>query len=112
MNYAASELMCRRNTYHLAVAFLDHYLDKAKKIPGKIQAFGAGAFLLAVKQEERGAETYVLNILTDGGSGLTREDIIGAESSIVLGLGFKLNFNTLPFWCDYFSQKWDNYIKR
>lgn len=77
MNYVASELMCRRNTYHLAVAFLDHYLDK-EKIPGKIQALGAGAFLLAVKQEERGAETYVLNILAESGSGLSREQIIEA----------------------------------
>lgn len=50
MNYVASELMCRRNTYHLAVAFLDHYLDKEKSMPGKLQALGAGALLLSVKQ--------------------------------------------------------------
>lgn len=112
MNYVATELMCRRNTYHLAVAFLDHYFDKESKISGKLQAFGAGALLLAVKQEERGAETYVLNILSGSGSGLNREEIIEAESIIILGLGFKLNFNILPFWCDYFTQKWDNYFKR
>lgn len=29
----------------------------------------------------------------------------------MLGLGFKLNFSTLPFWFDYFSQKWDSFCQ-
>jgi hypothetical protein len=54
LSFVTSELQCRRNTYHMAVAFVDNYLEKEKTIPGKIQALGAGALLLAVKQEERG----------------------------------------------------------
>ena len=34
----------------MAVAFLDNYLDKAGKVPSKLQSLGAGALLLAVKQ--------------------------------------------------------------
>lgn len=56
----------------MAVAFVDNYLEKEKRISGKIQALGAGALLLAAKQEERGVETYILNILSGNGSGLTR----------------------------------------
>lgn len=50
MSYVSAELLCRRNTYHMAVAFIDSYLDKAGKMPNKLQALGAGALLLAVKQ--------------------------------------------------------------
>lgn len=53
----------------------------------------------------------MLNILSGSGSGLTRDEVIEAESAIILGLGFKLNFHTLPFWCDYFSQKWDKHAQ-
>lgn len=112
MSFVTAELLCRRNTYHMAVAFIDNYLDKKQSMPAKLQALGAGALLLAVKQEERGTETYVFNVLSGNGSGLSREEIINAESSIILGLGFKLNYSTLPFWCDYFSQRWDDFLKK
>ncbi len=51
MIYVSAELLCRRNTYHIAVAFIDNYLDKKGTLPAKLQALGAGALLLAVKQE-------------------------------------------------------------
>jgi hypothetical protein len=50
MSYVSAELLCRRNTYHMAVAFLDNYLDKAGKVPNKLQSLGSAALLLAVKQ--------------------------------------------------------------
>lgn len=34
------------------------------------------------------------------------------ERRILLSLNFKLKANTLPFWIDYFSLKWDNFVDR
>jgi hypothetical protein len=112
LSFVAAQILLRRNTLHLAVVIIDAYLDAKGSAPAKLQALGAGALLLAVKQEERGNETEVLGQLSGNGSGLNREEIIKVESSVVLGLNFKLNLNTLPFWCDYFSQKWDHYVER
>jgi len=53
-----------------------------------------------------------LGTLSGSGSGLAREEILEMESAIILSLGFKLNVNTLPFWCDYFSQQWDNFLEK
>lgn len=54
LGLVAGELMLRRNTLHLAVSFIDAYLDSKGSIPSKLHALGSGALLLAVKQEERG----------------------------------------------------------
>ena len=54
LNFVSTELLLRKNTLHLAVAFLDAYLEKTDSVHQKMQALGAGALLLAVKQEERG----------------------------------------------------------
>ncbi len=53
-----------------------------------------------------------MSILSGNGSGLARDEILEMESSIILLLGFKLNVNTLPFWCDYFSQQWDLFLEK
>ena len=76
----------------------------------RLHLYGAACLLLSVKQEERGSESLVLEVLCKGAD-LTREEILKTESVVVLGLNFKLNFNTLPFWCDYFSQKWDAFVE-
>lgn len=109
LGFIAAEMLLRKNTVHLAVAFIDGFIDQKGAIPKKIHALGAGALLLAVKQEERGAEGDLLACLSNSDSGLSKDEIIKVESSIVMGLSFKLNYSTLPFWFDYFSQKWDNF---
>ena len=50
MGYVCAELICRRNTFHMAVAFVDGYLARTGELPAKLQCLGAGAILLAVKQ--------------------------------------------------------------
>ena len=55
LGFIAAEMLLRKNTVHLAVAFIDGFIDQKGAIPKKIHALGAGALLLAVKQEERGA---------------------------------------------------------
>lgn len=51
LNFVATELLLRKNTLHLAVAFLDAYLERTDNVHQKLQVLGAGALLLAVKQE-------------------------------------------------------------
>jgi hypothetical protein len=109
LNFISAELLLRKNTLHLAVAFIDAFLQQKSAPAPKMQTLGAAALLLAVKQEERGCEGEVLAALSSCEGGLVKDEIIKVESSIVLGLGFKLNFSTLPFWFDYFSQKWDDF---
>lgn len=43
-------MLLRKNTLHLAVAFIDAYADQKGVIPSKLQTLGAAALLLAVKQ--------------------------------------------------------------
>ena len=33
LNYVCAELLCRRNTFHMASAFLDHYLHRQMRNP-------------------------------------------------------------------------------
>jgi hypothetical protein len=65
LSYLAAELLLRRNTLHLAVSFLDDFLRRKGVAHGKLQALGAGALLLAVKQEERGSEACLLEVLSN-----------------------------------------------
>jgi ABC-type maltose transport system permease subunit len=50
LSFIAAELLLRKNTLHLAVAFIDGFIFQKGAIPQKMHAFGAGALLLAVKQ--------------------------------------------------------------
>lgn len=51
LNFIAAQLLLRKNTLHLAVAFIDSFLQQKATPPQKLQMLGAGALLLAVKQE-------------------------------------------------------------
>jgi hypothetical protein len=73
LGFIAAELLLRKNTVHLAVAIIDGFIDQKGVVPQKIQALGAGALLLAVKQEERGSEGDVLAFLSSSDTSLTKD---------------------------------------
>lgn len=41
---------------------------------------------------------------------MLREQVIECEKAILTKLNFRLKSNTLAFWVDYFSLKWDTFL--
>jgi hypothetical protein len=107
----SASLMLSRETAHLAVHYLDSFLAEKEVAIEDVHVFTAAALLLSVKQEEREQQSALLTTAcAPERSILLRDRVLESEKLILVSLNFRLKSNTLAFWVDYFSLKWDAYI--
>ena len=53
-----------------------------------------------------------MDALTESQKNITKTQLLEMQNKVVVKMNFKLSFNTLSFWVDYFSQKWDDFTAR
>ena len=66
---------------------------------------------LAVKQEERDSQVALIDtVCLSEKMFIQKSSIVEMEQQILMKLHFKLKSNTLVFWVDYFTLKWDAFV--
>jgi hypothetical protein len=112
MYLLSASLMLGRETAHLAVHYLDSFLADKEMPLENVHVSAAAGLLLSVKQEEREHQSALLTTacMSERFS-LLRDRVLESEKLILVSLNFRLKSNTLAFWIDYFSLKWDTYIR-
>jgi len=87
----SAELFLKRQTYYLAVNYVDRYFSKVRGVSReKVQCVGTSALYLASKMEEiNPPKLEMLSMATAGGS--TKQQILDMEKQLLKALGYYLN---------------------
>ncbi|CAD8153794.1 unnamed protein product [Paramecium pentaurelia] len=99
----------KRDTYYLAVAYVDSYLSK-KSIPKvDVQLLGTASMLIASKMEEVEAK-HVSEFEKAANHGYTIDQIYQMEIDVCTVLQWHLNLPTINLWIEFYTNQWDNFI--
>lgn len=98
INEASEELDLKSNVYFVAVAILDHFLDRYSILESELGIVGAACLGMAAKYEE---EDYGLSELSFV-SGHSKAVLVEVEWTILQTLNFNLGFVTPEHFFDYF----------
>ncbi|CAD8072737.1 unnamed protein product [Paramecium sonneborni] len=99
----------KRDTYYLAVAYVDCYLSK-KDIPKvDVQLLGTASMLIASKMEEVEAK-HVSEFEKAANHGYTIDQIYQMEINICTVLQWHLNLPTINLWIEFYTNQWDNFM--
>ncbi|CAD8072798.1 unnamed protein product [Paramecium primaurelia] len=100
----------KRDTYYLAVAYVDNYLSK-KSIPKiDVQLLGTASMLIASKMEEVEAK-HVSEFEKAANHGYTIDQIYQMEIDVCTVLQWHLNLPTINLWIEFYTNQWDNFNK-
>ncbi|XP_043500130.1 G1/S-specific cyclin-E-like [Polistes fuscatus] len=93
-----------RETYYLAMDYIDRYLSIHQNIPkNQLQLIGITCLFIAAKVEEiYPPKIAEFAYVTDGAC--TEEEILGKELIILKGLGWNLSSVTAPAWLNTYMQ--------
>lgn len=104
-----SEVGFRRQTYYLALTYIDVTLTHEQVNINKFQLLGITALFMAAKMEE--LEPQVASKFATLTSNVCKStDICKRERELVKRMGWKLNPDTLYFWFEYFVRCWDQFV--
>ncbi|CAD8173932.1 unnamed protein product [Paramecium octaurelia] len=99
----------KRDTYYLAVAYVDSYLSK-KSIPKvDVQLLGTASMLIASKMEEVEAK-HASEFEKAANHGYTIDQIYQMEIDVCTVLQWHLNLPTINLWIEFYTNQWDNFI--
>lgn len=112
MMEVCEEFMLKRETFHMASAFVDRYLALADyEVPKQeLQLIGVTAMFIAAKVEE----VYVPRVgdfalSTDGG--YSKDKIMEMELKMMKVLGWKLHPITAAHWLHSVMSHWDQFAE-
>ncbi|KAF7399049.1 G1/S-specific cyclin-E1-like [Vespula maculifrons] len=93
-----------RETYYLAMDYIDRYLSTHQNVPkSQLQLIGITCLFIAAKVEEiYPPKIAEFAYVTDGAC--TEEEILGKELIILKGLGWNLSPMTAPGWLNIYMQ--------
>ncbi|KAJ8684408.1 hypothetical protein QAD02_020200 [Eretmocerus hayati] len=93
-----------RETYYLAMDYIDRYLSNHQNVPkNQLQLIGITCLFIAAKVEEiYPPKIAEFAYVTDGAC--TEEEILGKELIVLKGLGWNLSPVTPPGWLNVFMQ--------
>ncbi|KAF7992919.1 hypothetical protein HCN44_005700 [Aphidius gifuensis] len=93
-----------RETYYLAMDYIDRYLSTHQNVPkNQLQLIGITCLFIAAKVEEiYPPKLSEFAYVTDGAC--TEEEILGKELIVLKGLGWNLSPVTPPGWLNVFMQ--------
>ncbi|KAK2576779.1 hypothetical protein KPH14_005423 [Odynerus spinipes] len=93
-----------RETYYLAMDYIDRYLSTHQNVPkNQLQLIGITCLFIAAKVEEiYPPKIAEFAYVTDGAC--TEEEILGKELIILKGLGWNLSPVTAPGWLNIYMQ--------
>ena len=102
-----TEYSFKRETFYLAINFLDRYLDSTTGIKKcKLQLIGGTVLFVAAKLEE--VYTPKLESIIVAASGLyTVDEFLNSEIELVKHLGYFLSSPTICSWTNWFLLQWD-----
>ena len=106
-----SEYSFKRDTLHIAINFLDRFLEESENLSkDKLQLVGAVALFLAAKMEE--VYTPKLESILMATSGLyTEQEFLKFETTMIKRLSMNLSPSTLCLWGNWYSSQWDSFIE-
>ncbi|XP_066601041.1 G1/S-specific cyclin-E1-like [Prorops nasuta] len=93
-----------RETYYLAMDYIDRYLSIHQNVPkNQLQLIGITCLFIAAKVEEiYPPKISEFAYVTDGAC--TEEEILGMELIVLKGLGWNLSPVTIPGWLNIYMQ--------
>lgn len=110
MMEVCDEFALVRETFHLAVTYVDLFLSRSKCPIEKLQLLGASSLLIACKVEEIVCPRVAhFSYATD--NGFSAKDIVDMEANISKVMGFQLQPATLCYWTNFYMAKWDSYAR-
>ena len=111
MDEVCSEFMLRRETYHLAVFYIDLYLTKTKDVlRTQLQLVGVTSMYIACKVNEI-YHPNVHDFVRSTDNGYTSAQILDKELDILKTLGFEMNPPTLNYFGNMYMTQWDNFYE-
>ena len=110
MYLISASLLLNRETVHLAVHYLDSYFEACGGTKEYIHTIASACLYLSVKQEERDSQSALIEtICLSEKFFIQKSSIVEMEQNILKKLNYRLKSNTLAFWVDYFTLKWDEF---
>ncbi|KAM3142797.1 hypothetical protein pb186bvf_005181 [Paramecium bursaria] len=110
MMEVSSEFLMKRETYHLAVMYVDKYLSKLTILKSELQLLGVTSMFIASKMEEV-YPAKAIDFSKSADYGYTSEQILEMELKIYKVLQWHLNPPTLNLWLGFYTGQWDLFIK-
>ncbi|CAD8050344.1 unnamed protein product [Paramecium primaurelia] len=104
-----SVYLMKRDTYYLAVAYVDSYLSKKAITKPELQLLGTASMLIASKMEEVESKNPQ-DFEKASNYGYSIEKIYEMEKEICKILQWHLNIPTINLWIEFYTNQWDNYI--
>ncbi|CAD8048040.1 unnamed protein product [Paramecium sonneborni] len=99
----------KRDTYYLAVAYVDSYLSKKAITKSELQLLGTASMLIASKMEEVEAKNPK-DFEKASNYGYSLNKIYEMEKEICKSLQWHLNIPTINLWIEFYTNQWDNFI--
>ena len=111
MNEVMSEFMAKRDTFHLAINFVDRYLARNNKVTkSTFQLIGLSAMYLASKIEEIFPKK-VSAFVKSADSGYSVQQIFAMERKMMAVLGWRTCCPSHYTWLSWILVQWDSFIK-
>ncbi|CAK56085.1 unnamed protein product (macronuclear) [Paramecium tetraurelia] len=104
-----SVYLMKRDTYYLAVAYVDSYLSKKIITKHELQLLGTASMLIASKMEEVEAKNPK-DFEKASNYGYSIDQIYEMEKEICKTLQWHLNLPNINLWIEFYTNQWDNYI--
>ncbi len=110
MMEVCNDYMLKRQTFHMALNYVDRFLSKIPDFPkAKLQLLGVVSLYISSKIEE--IHPPKLEEFAVVGHDYGLEEIKNFEELILKTLRFELNPSVIPFWSDWFMSQWDLFIE-
>lgn len=110
MMEVCSELMLKRESYHLAVSYVDRYMSI---IPGvtkqNYQLIGLTCMYIAAKTEEV-IPPYIGDWVSSADNGYSLSSIFSAERGILQALSYNIFPVTTYNWLSFLMTQWDTFL--
>lgn len=112
MHELCTDMRFQRTTLHMALAYVDKFLEQVPKVygPEDLQLIGLTAVYLAAKVEEIYVPTVRIFSKSTNYSCSVRA-ICRMERTMMQAIGFRLHPVTLVTWADWFTREWDVYAE-
>jgi hypothetical protein len=111
MSEVCSDYLFKRETFHIALNYVDRYLSsKADIEKGTLQLVGLTALFLAAKLEEV-YTPKVENMIAAANNTYSADQILSLEHKMYFTLGFKVTPPTINLWSNWYMTQWDNFLE-
>ncbi|KAM3143800.1 G1/S-specific cyclin-E1 [Paramecium bursaria] len=102
------EFQLKRQTFHLAVSYIDNYLSKKQATKLNLQLLGLTSLFISCKIEEI-YPRKVSDFEKAADFGYTSQQILDMELIMLRGLKWHVNPPTFTYWVNWFTDQWDIY---